>query len=66
MGLTQDGLWRNHGLLGLGLLWPLGSKTCKDTESHMSVKGMFKGVRIEDSVRSSQTGAIFRRIWFGV
>lgn len=61
MGLTQDELWRNHGLFGLRLLWPLGSKACTDTESNMSVRGMFKRGQIEDSVRSSQTGAIFRK-----
>lgn len=48
-------------MLGLGLLWPLGCKTCIDTEPSMSVRGMSKRVQIEDSVRSSQTGAIFRK-----
>lgn len=52
---------RNHGLLGIRLFWPLGSKTCIGTESSVSVRGVFKRVHIEDSVRSSQTGAIFRK-----
>lgn len=47
------------------MLWPWGSETCTDTESSVSFRGMLKGVQIEDSVRSSQAGAIFRKSGLG-
>lgn len=53
-------------MLGPRLLCALGSKTCIGTECEMSVRSTFRRVRIEDFVRASQTGAIFRKSGLGL